>query len=89
MGGFFIAVVVVAFVGLIGWLFFRAVEDEDWRYWLGLGAALAIGLGLVINAANEDAAQGPCLREETGYMMSGKVMVPYTYCVERGTWVDE
>ena len=90
MTGFLIAAAVVVYVVALGWLVVRAVDSDRPLRWVVTACVwVVMGFGLVINGINasEQEAQGPCIREATGYAYVNRVMVPYTYCAERGTWV--
>jgi hypothetical protein len=81
----------VAYFGILFFLLDWAIDDG----FLG-GIAVAVwitgGLAFVIycsvSSESEADAKGPCVREETRYVLVGKVMTPYTYCAERGEWSD-
>lgn len=91
---FLIAAAVVLWIAGIFVLLAVSVELMDSRPrrisgWLTLAALLLWitgGLAVVIHQTTQDDAKGPCLHEETNYVLVGKVMTPYTVCTERGTW---
>lgn len=91
MSGFLIAVAIVVWFAVIAWAAFTASERHmNGKPWIAhavtAAAVFTLGLGLAINAAAAEDG-GPCLRYETGVMPTGKTVVPYQYCVERGEWV--
>ncbi|RHA38722.1 hypothetical protein [Cellulomonas rhizosphaerae] len=95
MNPFLIGVIVlvglVAFLAAIWWAVAAADEFDCGIIvrFAPLAILVIVGVALLVQASRDEEAKGPCLREETGYTMVGKVMTPYTYCVERGTWVDQ
>lgn len=89
MTGFVAAAAVVAWLALLCFLGWGSLEfDRAWPWLIGICAWLVVTFGLVFNAAAEEDAKGPCLREETSYQWNPatKTVMPYTYCADRGTW---
>jgi hypothetical protein len=88
MEAFIWSVLIVGWFAGVLYSFYRWIESERWlsRWGLLCVALIVAALTWGINAANAEDSSGPCLREQTGYTLVGKVMVPYTYCAERGKW---
>lgn len=91
MGYLLVGVIVSLFAALL-WLFISALngfwDDNPKKGFLCLGACgllVTLGLGTGVQLSINQANSGPCLRTETGTHKGRQ----YTYCAERGTWVDE
>jgi hypothetical protein len=84
--------VFVAWLTVLTWMFALTFDHGALP---GVAAAVLLILGisvLVWGAEKQDEAQeriGPCLRYETGYVSTGKTVVPYRHCVERGEWIKQ
>ena len=69
------------YIGVIMWR-----DDERVLGAFMFAVALAVPL-LAIGIAVLPRDERPCVRYETTYVMSGKVLVPVRSCAERGEWV--
>ena len=89
MGYIFQAIIIVGYLAALIGTLIKAVNDEDWRWLVAFAALFTLMVALVIKNVAEEKEQGPCLKEETSYSYNSatKTMMPYTHCVERGTWV--
>ena len=90
MGYILQATLIVAVIGALVSTAILAIENEDWR-WAVVAVVIVIGIfAFVISQVKKENAQGPCLKEETNwqYNPATKTNMPYTYCVDRGTWVN-
>lgn len=84
-----ISALIVGYLAVFVTLLVGSVEAEaPMRWFLAIAVWLIAGIAVVIYAAEQESDKGPCLKEETRYMLVGEVMTPYTACVERGTWQE-
>lgn len=88
MTGFLIALGIVAWCAALFALAHYAIDNGSLAAGIAAAVVIVLGLGFALNKVMEADRQGPCLREETRVMWTGKTAVPYTYCVERGRWVE-
>ena len=88
MSAFLIAVTIVGTFALLMFLIARASDSDNPMPWgVGIAALLVVVFWVFISAAQADEDKGPCLRYETRMMSTGKTVMPYRVCVERGEWV--
>ena len=87
MSYIFGATIIVAVLGALMYCIGQAV-DGDWRFGAGAVVIVIFIIAIVMKASAEEDAKGPCLKEETSLAWNAatKTMMPYTSCVERGTW---
>ena len=95
MTGYIIAAAFVLWAGaLFGTLYQTVFARSTARaaaWAVVLFGLLILGLGTALNFADQQAADGPCLRYETGmhYNPATKTAMLYRRCAERGEWITE
>lgn len=82
---------IVVFIAVLMGLGIAALEGWGWPAGIGAAVWLILGMAFMIYQVSQEEATGPCLREKTSYQYNPatKTTMPYTHCVERGTWVDQ
>lgn len=85
----FQAVLLCGWIALLFFFVARAMDGEGLPYIAGAVVMTVLTVAVIIGAATQEEAKGPCLKKETSYTYNSatKTMAPYTRCVERGEWV--
>lgn len=83
------AALLVGYISLVIFILTKFMDDENRLYLVALAVLVILGLAFVMDSIAKEEAQGPCIKEETSYQFNSgtKTMMPYTKCVERGTWI--
>lgn len=89
MGYIFAATLIVAYVAVLFFTLFKAIDDEDLRWLIPFAALFILLIAFIIKGLSEDGAEGPCVEYKTQYSYNAatKTNMPYRVCVERGEWV--
>ena len=93
METFIVVVLFLGFFVLLGWLITKAMDSDSLFNPFSFASFLmaAIGLTVLIYAAEMEESKGPCLNYETQIYWNSatKTMMPARVCTQRAEWIKE